>query len=517
MASNPAMPATSSASARISAARIGSARWLVFAVLALAALLIRLPGLGDAAHDFDEQLYHLAGTRMLEDAFPYVEVWDRKPFGLFAIYAFAAALSGGSVMGYQLLAVAFAAIGACQVYVLARRFADMFAGLASAAFYLICFPLFSAPSGQSEVFYLPLLLGMLQLTIAASERTTISAAMKPLLLAMLLGGLALQIKYTVLPQCMLLGIAALWRLRQLGADPRSLAKHGATFASIGLAPTALVAAGYAIAGHFDAFAYANFQSIFARGTLTDGASTEFVRWIGYGSSWLIALAAIGGLLVLSGARRVQSGYGLVAAFLAASLIGMAMIGNIYVHYFLPGAAALVLLAAPAMSGWLAGRVLALIGLYLAIGFSHFDALAERGRADRAGMAEATALIAPHVGSRHNCLFVYDGPTALYRATGSCLPSRLAYPDHLNNALEMNSVGIDTGAEMRHIFAQRPAVVTDSKLTAAAARNPVTGAIVRDELARNYTQIGEVFFPPRMVEVHLRRDLLKTLPNKETAR
>ncbi len=517
MASNPAMPLTRGAAARLPLVRIRSAHWPVYAALAFAALLIRWSGFGDAAHDFDEQLYHLAGSRMLEGAFPYVDIWDRKPFGLFAIYAAAAALSGGSVLGYQLLAAAFAAFGACQVYVLARRFADMFAGLASAVFYLICFPLFSAPSGQSEVFYLPLLLGMLQLTITAGERTTIAAAIKPLMLAMVLGGLALQIKYTVAPQCLLFGLAGLLQLNRLGANVASLTRHGAAFAALGLAPTLLVACGYALAGEWHAFYYANFQSIFARGQLTTGASEEFIRWIGFGSSWLIALAAIGAGLVLSGTRKVQPGYSLTAAFLAASLVGMVMIGNIYVHYFLPAAAALVLLAAPAMSARPINRALALIGLFMACGFSHFGSLAERGTADRAAMAQATAMIAPYVGREHDCLFVYDGPAALYQASASCLPSRLAYPDHLNNALEMNSVGLDTGAEVRRIFANRPAVVTDSRLTAAARRNPVTGAIVKAELARNYTQIGEVFFPPRMVEIHLRNDLLKSLPQKETAR
>lgn len=125
---------------------------------------------------------------------------------------------------------------------------------------------------------------------------------------MLLGGLALQVKYTVLPQCLLFGLAALWRLNRLGADGGSLLRHGAIFAALGLAPNLLVTTGYAFAGQIDTFWYANFQSIFARGALTGLASAEFIQWIGYGSSWLVALVLIALVLVLSGRRRAGPGF-----------------------------------------------------------------------------------------------------------------------------------------------------------------------------------------------------------------
>lgn len=509
MASNPALPAIDRPAP---VPRAGYTRLQVFLALALVALATRLPGLGDPLHDVDEQLYHLIGVKMLSGQFPYVDLWDRKPFGLFAIYAFSAVITGGTVVGYQLLAAAFAAFGACQIYLIARRFADGYASLISGVFYLVCFPLFNAPQGQSEVFYLPLLLGMLQLTIRAGECTTLAAARRPILLAMLLGGLALQIKYTVLPQCLMFGLVALWRLHRLGADTTALVRDAAIFAALGLAPTALVAAGYALAGHFDAFVYANFLSIFDRGELPSTASGDYVRWIVSGASWLIALAVIALALVWSGRRPVQSGYGMAAAFLAASLGGVMMIGNIYVHYFMPAAAGLILLAAPASSHRPFNRFLSVIGLFMALGFSHIDYHWARGHVDRISMDKATAMISPYVGSQSNCLFVYEGPTALYQRTRSCLPSRLVYPDHFNNALEMKSVGLDTGAEVRRIFANRPGAVTNAEWSSAPLRNPVTHAIVKSELARNYTKTGEVLFPLRMVSIYVRNDLLKPPAN-----
>src|SRR5690606_35995348 len=84
------------------------------------------------------------------------------------------------------------------------------------------------------------------------------------LLAMVLGGLALQVKYTVLPQCLVLGGWVLcWRWRHGVAFPR-LAAEALAFAALGLLPTALVALFYAVQGHFDAWLFANVLSFFER-------------------------------------------------------------------------------------------------------------------------------------------------------------------------------------------------------------------------------------------------------------
>ena len=59
------------------------------AVFVLVALATRAPWFGDPVADFDEQIYSLIGWRMNHGDLPFVEVWDRKPFGLFALFAIA--------------------------------------------------------------------------------------------------------------------------------------------------------------------------------------------------------------------------------------------------------------------------------------------------------------------------------------------------------------------------------------------------------------------------------------------
>lgn len=483
----------------------GKDGWLVVAVIVLLALAMRMPGFGDARHDYDEQLYHLVGLEMLKGHMPYIDIWDRKPFGLFAIFAFTALVSGGSVLGYQLLAAAAAAVGAIQTYVLGRRFGDPFACLVAAFSYLIVFPLFAAPSAQSEVFYIPLLLGMLQLTIAVCERDTIAAAMRPALAAMALGGIALQIKYTVVPQCLLFGLVILWRFARLGAGPVRLARHAAVFAALGIAPTALVAAGYALAGHLDTFVYANFTSIFARGILTGFAAENHLRWITYGSSWLWFVAAIGMAIAAARGKRGNWAYWLVAAYVAASVAAVFMIGNIYTHYFIPPATGLALLAVPAFSASPLRRFLALNCIALAVAFAHFDATAKRGDIHRATLPGLAAQLRPYVDGTDRCLYIFEGPPALYQATGGCIATRYVFPDHLNSALELHAIGTDPAAEMRRMLATRPGAIVSTALAELPMPNHTTAAILRAELARNYTRISG---PPNWLWLYVRNDQLR---------
>ena len=70
------------------------ARWLAPLVLALAVVATRAIWLGDPAADYDEQLYSLIGLRWLDGALPYADLWDRKPAGLFALFAMAHAVGG---------------------------------------------------------------------------------------------------------------------------------------------------------------------------------------------------------------------------------------------------------------------------------------------------------------------------------------------------------------------------------------------------------------------------------------
>ena len=88
------------------------ADWLAAGALLLVVLATRAMWFGDPVADFDEQIYSLIGWRMTHGDLPFVQVWDRKPFGLFAIFAAAHWLLGPGPLAYQIVASlsAFAAI-----------------------------------------------------------------------------------------------------------------------------------------------------------------------------------------------------------------------------------------------------------------------------------------------------------------------------------------------------------------------------------------------------------------------
>ena len=73
------------------------------------ALLFRAPVLGNPVVGGDEAFYLLVGDRMLHGLLPYVDIWDRKPFGLFLLYAATRLLGGEGIWQYQLVATVFAA------------------------------------------------------------------------------------------------------------------------------------------------------------------------------------------------------------------------------------------------------------------------------------------------------------------------------------------------------------------------------------------------------------------------
>ncbi|MEI9927398.1 MAG: hypothetical protein WDN44_06430 [Sphingomonas sp.] len=79
-------------------------RWSVLLLVAVAA---RAATFGNPVVHVDEEFYFTTAIRMLHGALPYVDVWDRKPIGLFLVYLPAAAF--GVPLGiwvYQAMATA---------------------------------------------------------------------------------------------------------------------------------------------------------------------------------------------------------------------------------------------------------------------------------------------------------------------------------------------------------------------------------------------------------------------------
>jgi hypothetical protein len=92
-----------------------TALWMAI-LFVLAALALRCSTFGNPGLGVDEQFYLLVGKFMHQGVLPYVDVWDRKPLGLFLLYGLFASLPN-PVIGFQIAASLFAAANA---WVIAR-------------------------------------------------------------------------------------------------------------------------------------------------------------------------------------------------------------------------------------------------------------------------------------------------------------------------------------------------------------------------------------------------------------
>ncbi len=478
------------------------ADWFAAFVLILVTLLTRGFWFGDPVADFDDQLYSFIGWRMTQGDLPYVDAWDRKPFGLFAIFALAHGLFGPEPIAYQAVAAGAAMGGAWLVYLLARDLVDRGTATVAGALYLMLMAAYGSYSGQSEIFHVPLMLWMLWLVRDHGRPDAVRRA----LVAMAIGGLALQVKYTVLPQCAFFGAYALWGQWRAGAKPARLAALAGAFAALGVLPTALVAGLYALAGHFDAFWFANFVSFFER------TPSPFGRFQPAHAVGVMPLA----MLVVPGlyaAFRLKAPsdwrtYGLYCAWALSALATVLMPATVYLYYYGALVPVAVLLALPlidrtAPGKWLPATVLLAGCLYIL----NFPDRIAHSSTERLTEARLSAAIEPYVGKTRDCLYVFDGPTALYRTTGTCLPTRFVYPDHLNNALERSSLGADQVGELARVLATRPGVIVtaDKPMTLQREENL---AQIAQATARDYVPLVTAGLHHRQVTAWVRRDLAR---------
>ncbi|MDE2404446.1 MAG: hypothetical protein KGM17_07240 [Sphingomonadales bacterium] len=459
------------------------------------ALVTRLPFWGHPAADYDEQLYSLVARHWLAGEWPYVGLWDRKPPGLFAIYAAAHALLGSGPVAYQAAALAACLAGGWLTFRIATRIAAPGIAAFAAAAYPPLMAIYGSHSGQSEVFLTPLLAGMALQALRAREAAEAGTALRRQALAMALGGLALQVKYSALPTCLWFGAVALRDLHGRGRGAPALARDAALFAALGLLPTLAFALPYLAGGASEAFVFANFESIRLR------AAMPLALTLGRQASDFAPLAA----LALAGwlRRRVlpagaRQAWNLMAGWLLAGCAGLFLSTTIYTYYYAALAPAVIVVALPLFVGGRPGVVLlALVPAWLTAVFDP-PAKAATARAER----ETLARMARAIGTR--CLYVHDGPLALYTLTGSPLPTRFVYPDHLSNALEARALPVDPAREVARIMAAGPqAVVTAAQ--PVGLRNGASAAVLAQALSRGFRQAGSWTFQQRRINLFIAKD------------
>jgi len=469
-------------------------------VLVAAGLILRGPHFGDPSYHVDEAFYLHFADQMLNGAIPYVDIWDRKPIGLFVLYAGFLLFGGDGIIQYQIAATAAAVGTAFLIALMARRQCGWTASCAAGIVYMASLEPLWGGGGQSPIFYNVMVAGSALLTMRACDASDVRRIGLLGVAAMLLCGIAIQIKYPVLVEGCFLGLVLLWQIWTRTGRIAQIVKWGAAFALCGLLPTAAAIGVYAWIGHLDAFWFANFTSIMLRPP-TEGPN--IARRLFKIALIVLPLAALAIYVV---ATRVRAGAGpdrqtrFLILWIVAAVIGFALIGTFYRHYALPLLVPFAIAGAPLFERPRTG--LAIAGLLTAwplilAGYPGWSA--RDSRAATMHLAQSTR---DHLGE--GCLMVYDGPPILFHLADACYLTPYIFPYHLNAAVEETGLGVDPEDEMRRILGRRPTVIVTAAKPAIKP-NRENDRMLREALRRDYRPVDAQSVRGRIFIVHALKD------------
>ena len=436
-------------------ARLACRCWQAL-VLLIIALVIRAPTFGQVLLHLDENFYLLVGDHLAHQGlWPYLDIWDRKPIGLFALYGGISLLGGDGFLAYQLVAAAFVAATALVILQIAAVMTSRVAAFLAAIAYIAWINLFGGYGGQAPVFYnllvaaaaWGLVSGLFADPVSSGEPKRI---FRTGLVAMLLLGLAIQIKPTTGFEGLFFGLVLLWYSRKQPLTRFLL--WGVAWVFAALLPTLAAVVTYWAIGGLDGFVFANLTSILRRTSSFTPASADRLLTLFAFTAPLILLSFLGLRRSSIASVRFVQGWSLVAVF---AVLGF---GTYYLHYGLPLALPLVISAAIGFDRLNVRRPIALglMGLIVVAGSIIVVSKVER-RGSRSDIAPVLELTRTTPGS---CPY-FTGSTAptLYILSHSCLPSRFVISGHLFESHEAQAIGVDQRAELRRIIAGRPKLVT----------------------------------------------------------
>ena len=466
----------------------------VFMAIALAVAVVRLPTMGFAYLNVDEAVYTLIGSGIKAGQIPYVDIVDRKPVGLFLIYAFAEALFRDGIIGPRILAALATILSSFGLYRFAERFLAVSKGASLAGALLFCTYglLFGGDAAQAPVFYMPFVIGAghfvaieLQRLAGGAESNVKSMALSGAML-----GIALQIKPSMIFECAAFGgiLVTFGVVRWHTISDRNrdaLKKCIACMIVGGIAPTLLAGSVYAAIGHFDAWIFYNFTVNLLRGNSDYSRSAILLRAAQFTLCFLplCVLATIHVRDTVFAARIPRAFenctwiYALIAAWILLALAGGLALRQPYSHYFYGVLAPLTLLAGAGLHRTGEARlsyarisvlvcVLVLACAGYAYGWRH-----EINKNGSPYLAYKLARDIKSIGS--GSLYVFNHFGILYYLTGEALPTLYPMPNHLLRELEAKSFQFDGTAEVARVLNHHPdTIVVMRPFTAMTAPDRV---------------------------------------------
>ena len=455
-------------------------------LILLVAVATRLVTFGNPVVIQDDQYYLLVGDALRHGQWPYIDIWDRKPIGLFLLYAGIASISGTSSLLMQLAATAFAAATAWLIRHVALRLTNASGALMAALAYLLMLPLFGGQSGQSPVFYNLFMAGAFALLASAIGQSPATIRRRALC-AMLLCGLTLTFKPVSVAEGAFIGLAFLWLLNRQGERRSAIMGVSVAMVAMALLPSLAALAVYAAQGPaaLDAYIHANFVSIFHKQSLGSTARLAGLTYLAIYIVPLLLFAAMGAVRRWKGAPRDPLAL-LVIGWMIAAFAGYLLVPNFFDHYALPLLAPLCLSAATLFARRDGPIFFAALLLFCLFQGSIVDLSGNRrARIDMAALGQTV-----EEARNGGCLFLADGPAWLYAQSPACRVTPYLFPGHLTLLVEANALGVDQQQELARVLAQRPAVIV-AQDSERDQHRPNIDRLLYATLERDYRNVARV--------------------------
>lgn len=456
---------------------------LIVPLLLLAFTLIARAGsLGDPDYHVDETFYLLVGDAMRHGAVPYVDIWDRKPPGLFVFFWLLAGISR-SVLVFQIAAILFTTATATLIAWIARRWASPHGALFAGLVYVAWLQPLLGGGGQAPVFYNLFVVAAVALLVRDVARGRPTVSLPDAVAAALLCGIAVSFKPTAVVEGTFVVLAfTLCQWQRTRAVPATVR----LFVAMGTAAALPTLAGFAwfwAQGQFGAFWQATVVSNFLKARANPELFGRTVRFLLLLSLPLTSVALLGHL---RGRRESpdRAFAALMLCWVGAAIGGFLAVPNFYSHYALALVPVLAVSAAPMLAHGRLGRIITLLICFWALYYGQsFDLT--KGVASQERFGRAVRVIRDNM--PNGTLHVFDGPPWLYTASGGRWQTRFVFPEHLSMGTEARAIGVDPVAETARVLATRPDVIVLTS-TPKPDANRATTRLVRDRLARDYTLV-----------------------------
>ncbi len=483
---------------------------LVMALLALGAVLLRVPSWWNSDIDWDEGMFALAGREIARGHLPYTVLFDIKPLGLWVLVGAAQLLLGESLIAVRALGAACVGVTAGLLYMLGLSAAGARApALAGAVLYIAFSTQLTGLASHTEILMAPWMTAAALLVLRTLQRPPAGRPDGALALAGLCVGVAVAVKpVAVVPGCLFFVLVAWHWWRGGHASLGLLLRAALVYAAAAGAPFFLGALVYLAAGRIELFwhVYFGFKAAYVQREMDHdtlvGNAIRIVLTL-----WPLALLA----LALPARLLAERGGWPVAfalAWLAAEAIAAAAAWQFYPHYFLLllpplclGAAltlqhlarAFVLPAQTRRATLGAAGLLALIPLmpYLVerpwLSLGRPDPLARLGEAIAAATPPGGQVFLPMMAPMTYFLARAEP------ATPFLFPTHLLGIDH-----GVLPPGVTAEAELARMLAARPAVIVIQR-EALSLAVPARRALLEASLA-DYRLAGEVTVRGRRFEI-----------------